>query len=109
MSMPTILPTGQLHPDLFNGPFVKHISSTPAAAGEPGAKVHGGAIAERRTQMEERVNKAWRENRDNVIDLSGHFNYQTKDIYDGKTVVENKGMGLIVETDRKSTRLNSSH
>ena len=28
MSMPTILPTGQLHPDLFNGPFVKHISST---------------------------------------------------------------------------------
>ena len=98
MSMPIILPTGQLHPDLFNGPFVKHISSTPAAAGEPGAKVHGGAIAERRTQMEERVNKAWRENRDNVIDLSGHFNYQTKDIYDGKTVVENKGMGLIVET-----------
>ena len=66
MSMPTILPTGQLHPDLFNGPFVKHISSTPAAAGEPGAKVHGGAIAERRTQMEERVNKAWRENRDSV-------------------------------------------
>lgn len=98
MSMPTILPTGQLHPDLFNGPFVKHISSTPAAAGEPGAKVHGDAVAERRTQMEERVNKAWRENRDNVIDLSGHFNYQTKDIYDGKTVVENKGMGLIVET-----------
>lgn len=28
MPMPTILPTGQLHPDLFNGPFVKRISSS---------------------------------------------------------------------------------
>ena len=40
MPMPTILPTGQLHPDLFNGPFVKRISSTPAATGEPPDKVH---------------------------------------------------------------------
>ena len=45
MPMPTILPTGQLHPDLFNGPFVKRISSTPAATGEPGVKVTGDAIA----------------------------------------------------------------
>ena len=99
MSMPTILPTGQLHPDLFNGTFVKHISSpAPADTGEPGVKVHSDAMTERWKQMEERVNKAWRENKDSVIDLSGHFNYQTKDVYDGKTVVENKGMGLIVET-----------
>lgn len=44
MSMPTILPTGRLHPDLFNGPFVKQINSAPAAAGEPGVKVHGGTL-----------------------------------------------------------------
>ena len=66
MSMPTILPSGQLHPDLFNGPFVKHISSTPAATGEPGAKVHGDTTAEK-------GNKIWLEDQDSVIDLSGHF------------------------------------
>ena len=98
MSMPTILPTGQLHPDLFNGPFVKQINSTPAAAGEPGVKVHGGAMAERWKKAEEQASKIWCENLDSAIDLSGHFNIQAKDTYDGKTVVENKGMGLIVET-----------
>lgn len=91
MSMPTILPSGQLHPDLFNGPFVKHISSTPAAMGEPGAKVHGGTTAEK-------GNKIWLEDQDSVIDLSGHFSSKRVDSYDGKKVVENKGMGLIVET-----------
>ena len=91
MSMPTILPSGQLHPDLFNGPFVKHISSTPAATGEPGAKVHGGMTAEK-------GNKIRLENQDSVIDLSGRFSNRSVDSYDGKTVVDNKGMGLIVET-----------
>lgn len=98
MSMPTILPSGQLHPNLFNGPFVKQISTTPAAAGEPGIKVHGDAMAERWKQAEEKVNKIWRENPDSVIDLSGHFSSSATDFYDGKTVVQNKGMGLIVET-----------
>lgn len=91
MSMPTILPSGQLHPDLFNGPFVKHISSTPAATGEPGAKVHGDTTAEK-------GNKIWLEDQDSVIDLSGHFSSKRVDSYDGKKIVENKGMGLIVET-----------
>ena len=48
MSMPAILPSGQLHPDALKGPFVKHISSsTPATKGEPGVKVSGDAMAER--------------------------------------------------------------
>lgn len=98
MSMPTILPSGQLHPNLFNGPFVKQVGSTSATTGEPGVKVSGDAMAERWKQMEERVNKAWKENRGSVIDLSGHFSSSVTDFYDGKTVVENKGMGLIVET-----------
>lgn len=93
MSMPTILPSGQLHPDLFNGPFVKHISSTPAATGEPGAKVHGDTDT-----MAEKGNKIWLEDQDSVIDLSGHFSSKRVDSYDGKKIVENKGMGLIVET-----------
>ena len=97
MSMPTILPSGQLHPNLFNGSFVKRISGTSAATGEPGVKVHGDAMAERWKQAEEKANKIWRENRDSVIDLSGHFS-STTDFYDGKTIVENRGMGLIVET-----------
>ena len=98
MSMPTILPTGQLHPDLFNGPFVKHISSTPTVAGEPGVKVTGDAMAERWKAEEKRVNEYWREHRDEAIDLSGHFSSKRVDSYDGKKVVENKGMGLIIET-----------
>lgn len=98
MSIPTILPSGQLHPDLFNGPFVKQVGSAPAATGEPGVKVHGDAMAERQKQLEQEVNKAWKENRDSVIDLSGHFSSSVADFYDGKTIVENKGMGLIVET-----------
>ena len=98
MSMPTILPSGQLHPDLFNGPFVKHIGSTPAAAGEPGVKVTGNAMAERWKAEEKRVNEYWREHRDSAIDLSGQFSSKRVDSYDGKKVVENKGIGLIIET-----------
>lgn len=92
MSMPTILPSGQLHPNLFNGPFVKQVdSSTSIATGEPGVKVHGNTTAEK-------GNKIWLEDQDSVIDLSGRFSSKRVDSYDGKTVVENKGMGLIVET-----------
>ena len=99
MSMPTISPSGQLHPDALKGPFVKYIhSSTPAAKGEPGAKVSGDAVAERWKAAEERVNEYWREHRDEAIDLSGHFSGRRVDSYDGKQVVENEGMGLIVGT-----------
>ena len=101
MSMPTILPTGQLHPDLFNGPFVKHISSTPTAAGEPGAKVTGDTMAERWKAEEKRVNEYWREHRDETIDLTPQLRGKgtpSTDYYNGKTVVENKGMGFIIET-----------
>ena len=99
--MPTILPTGQLHPDLFNGPFVKRISSTPAAAGEPGVKVTGDAMAERWKAEEKRVNEYWREHRDEAIDLTPQLRGKgtpSTDYYSGKTVVENKGMGFIIET-----------
>ena len=57
MSMPTILPSGQLHPDALKGPFVKHISSTPAATGERGEKVTGDAMAERWKEEEKRANE----------------------------------------------------
>jgi len=99
--MPTILPTGQLHPDLFNGPFVKRISSTPAAAGEPGVKVTGDAMAERWKAEEKRVNEYWREHRDEAIDLTPQLRGKgtpSTDYYNGKTIVENKGMGFIIET-----------
>ena len=99
MPMPTILPSGRLHPDALRGPFVKHIgSSSPAAAGEPGVKVTGDAMAERWKQAEEEADKIWRENRGQAIDLSGHFSGKAADTYDGKKVVENKGMGFIIET-----------
>ena len=99
MSMPTILPSGQLHPDALKGPFVKYInSSTPATTGEPGVKVSGDAMAERWKAEEKRVNEYWQEHRDEAIDLSGHFSSKRVDSYDGKKVVENKGMGLIIET-----------
>ena len=98
MSMPTILPSGQLHPDALKGPFVKHISSTPAATGERGEKVTGDAMAERWKAEEKRANEYWREHRDEAIDLTPQLGGKRVDSYDGKKVVENKGMGLIVET-----------
>ena len=98
MSMPTILPSGQLHPDALKGPFVKHISSTPAATGERGEKVTGDAMAERWKTEEKRVNEYWREPRDEAIDLTPQLGSKRVDSYDGKTIVENKGMGFIIET-----------
>ena len=98
MSMPTILPSGQLHPDALKGPFVKHISSTPAATGERGEKVTGDAMAERWKEEEKRANKYWREHRDEAIDLTPQLGGKRVDSYDGKTIVENKGMGFIIET-----------
>lgn len=55
-------------------------------------------MAERWKKAGEQAGKIWCENLDSAIDLSGHFNIQAKDACDGKTVVENRGMGLIVET-----------
>ena len=100
MSMPTILPSGQLHPDALKGPFVKHISSTPAATGERGEKVTGDAMAERWKAEEKRANEYWREHRDEAIDLTPQLDGKRVDSYDGKTIVENKGMGFIIETIR---------
>lgn len=102
MPTPTILPSGQLHPDLFKGAFVKQINSTPAAGGEAGVeagvKVSGDALAERWRKAEEEINRYWHGKLDSAIDLTPLFSGRVSDSYDGKTVVENKGLGLIVET-----------
>lgn len=102
MSMPTILPSGQLHPDALKGPFVKNLnsSSNTAATGESGVKVSGDAMAKRWEADEKRVNEYWREHRDEAIDLTPQFSSRQVDSYDGKTVIENKGMGFIIETIR---------
>ena len=98
MSNPTILPSGQLHPNLFNGPFVKQVNGNHATTGEVGVKVSGDAMSGRWKKEEKEANQIWRENLGSAIDLTPHFTRKTTDSYDGKTVVENKGMGFIVET-----------
>ena len=81
MSMPAILPSGQLHPDALKGPFVKHISSsTPATKGEPGVKVSGDAMAERWKAEEKRANEYWREHRDEAIDLTPQSCFRQNDV-----------------------------
>lgn len=101
MSFPTLLPTGQLHPDLVNNAaFVKHVGN--AAGGQTtteqvGAKIHGMGMDETaKKQKEQELSQLLRNNVD-VIDLSPMFSHKAES--SGKTVIDNRAScGLIIET-----------
>ena len=99
MSIPTILPTGQLHPDLVSGgAFVKRIGGEAAQGGQAGQKVHQTG-AEALKEDSERLSRDFREGRMDVVDLTSRFVQNGGAAADGKTVVQNRpNGGLIVET-----------
>ena len=100
MSIPTILPSGQLHPDLVkNAAFVKYVDSGRAAqSGQAGQKVQrpsGDALKEE----SERLNRGFQAGRTDVVDLTSCFAQSGSAAADGKTVVQNRPSGgFIVET-----------
>ena len=100
MSIPTILPSGQLHPDLVNNAaFVKHIGG--------GESVQGGQVGQK-AQLpsadalkadSERLSEDFRAGRMDVVDLTSCFAQSNSTVADGKTVIQNRPSGgLIVET-----------
>ncbi|MCH5352136.1 MAG: hypothetical protein J1E06_01525 [Acutalibacter sp.] len=99
MSIPTILPSGQLHPDLVNNAaFVKHIGGGAAQSGQAGQKVHQ-AGADALKENSERLSRDFREGRMDVVDLTSRFAQSSGGAEDGKTVIQNRPSGgLIVET-----------
>ena len=74
MTIPTILPYGQLHPDLMNNAaFVKHgDSGTIAQGGQAGQKIHQPG-ADALKEDSERLSRAFREGQMDVIDLDSLF------------------------------------
>jgi len=98
MSIPTILPSGQLHPDLVNNAaFVKYVDSgTTAQSGQAGHKVSGqtGTLKE----DSERLSRDFREGRMKAVNLDSYFTQRSSTSTDGKTVIQNwPSGGLIVE------------
>ena len=99
MSIPTILPSGQLHPDLVNNAdFVKHIGGGAVQSGQTGQKVHqSGADALKADS--ERLNRGFRAGGMDVVDLTARFAQSGGAAADGRTVIQNRPSGgLIVET-----------
>ena len=74
MSIPTILPSGQLHPDLVNNSaFVKYVDSdTTAQSGQVGQEVQQ-PNADTLKEDSERLSRDFREGRMDVIDLDSLF------------------------------------
>ena len=100
MSIPSILPSGRLHPDLVNNAaFVKHIDGGEAAQdGQAGQKVHPSG-ADALNGDSERLSRDFREGRMDAVDLTSRFARSGGAAADGKTVIQNRpGGGLIVET-----------
>ena len=100
MSIPSILPSGQLHPDLMkNAAFVKHVGGDEAAqSGQVGqnAQLLG---ADALKVDSERLSRDFREGRMDVVDLDPLFTQSRSAAADGKTVIQNRPSGgLIVET-----------
>ena len=100
MSVPTILPSGQLHPDLVkNAAFVKRVGGDEAAqSGQVGQKAQlSGADALKVDS--ERLSRDLREGRMDVVDLTPSFAQSSGAAADRKTVIQNRpNGGLIVET-----------
>ena len=100
MSVPTILPSGQLHPDLVNNAaFVKYVdSSATTQSGQAGQKVQRPS-ADALKEDSERLSRDFREGRMDVIDLTSCFAQSSSSASDGKTVIQNRPSGgFIVET-----------
>ena len=99
MSIPMILPSGQLHPDLVNNAaFVKYVGSdTAAQSGQAGQKIHRTG-ADALKMDSERLSRDLREGRMDVVDLDSFFTQRSSAASDGKTVIQNRPGGLIVET-----------
>ena len=100
MSIPTILPSGQLHPDLVNNAaFVTYVDSdTTAQGGQVGQKVHQVG-ADTLKKDSERLSRDFRESRMDVVDLTSCFAQSSSAASDGKTVIQNRPIGgFIVET-----------
>ena len=101
MSIPTILPSGQLHPDLVsNAAFVKYVDSgTTAQSGQVGQKVHQVGADTLMKKDSERLSRDFREGRMDVVDLTSCFAQSSSAASDGKTVIQNRPSGgFIVET-----------
>lgn len=99
MSIPSILPSGQLHPDLVNNAaFVKHVDSgTTAQSGQVGHKVSGQTSTLEKDS--ERLSRDFREGRMDAVNLDSFFTQRSSASTDGKTVIQNRPSGgLIVET-----------
>ena len=100
MSIPTILPSGQLHPDLMNGAaFIKHIggdrTTQSGQSGQKAQPLSAGALKE----DSDRLSRDFREGRMDVVDLTSYFTQISNAASDGKTVIQNRPSGgFIVET-----------
>lgn len=72
MSIPTILPSGRLHPDLVNNAaFVKNIDGGTTA--QIGHKVNGKISVDALKEGSERLSRDFREGRKDVVDLDSFF------------------------------------
>ena len=99
MPIPTISPSGRLPPGLVNNAaFIKHIGGGEAVQSEQaGQKIHqSGADAWK--EDSERLNRHFRAGKMDVVDLTSRFAQDSSTAADGKTVVQNRPGGLIVET-----------
>lgn len=96
MSIPTILPTGQLHPDLVNNAaFVKYVDSGATVQSGPACKVNGQTPLDEDSQ---RLTHDFQAGKMTAVNFDTFFT-QSSAASDGKTIVRNRPSGgLIVET-----------
>ena len=100
MSIPTILPSGQLHPDLVNNAaFVKCVGGRREdQGGQAGQKIHQPGSDALKADSE-RLSEDFRAGRMDIVDLTSCFAQSNGTVADGKTVIQNRPSGgLIVET-----------
>lgn len=99
MAMPTILPSGQLHPNLLKGAVYVKPNETQTAQNEAPAGKLQGPSQEKIKELEQRLSQDLRDGKLDVIDLSSRFPQRNTETADGRTVVDNSAScGLIVGT-----------